>query len=45
MPVEPVEAAAEADAADAALRNDKLVVRGPLFGIAAQSPRTVRRGG
>lgn len=38
VPVEPVEAAAEADAADAALRNDKLVVRGPLFGIAAQSP-------
>ncbi|NEC04838.1 DUF5954 family protein [Streptomyces sp. SID7909] len=36
IPVEPVEAAIEADAFDAASRN-KLAVRGPLFGVAAQS--------
>ncbi|WP_328486001.1 DUF5954 family protein [Streptomyces zaomyceticus] len=37
VPVEPVEAAMEADAADAAVRHSALVVRGPLFGVAAQS--------
>ncbi|MER6916939.1 DUF5954 family protein [Streptomyces sp. NPDC000594] len=36
VPVEPVEAAMEADAADAAARVDELAVRGPLFGVAAQ---------
>lgn len=36
VPVEPVEAVMEADAVDA-LRTESLAVRGPLFGIAAQS--------
>ncbi|MGC4946743.1 DUF5954 family protein [Streptomyces sp. DT224] len=36
IPVEPVEAAIEADAFDAASRN-RLAVRGPLFGVAARS--------
>ncbi|WP_426404631.1 DUF5954 family protein [Streptomyces sp. R-07] len=35
--MEPVEAAMEADAVDAAVRHSALVVRGPLFGVAAQS--------
>ncbi|MEV7520477.1 DUF5954 family protein [Streptomyces sp. NPDC091371] len=37
VPVEPVEAAVEADAVDAAARAGDVVVRGPLFGVAAQS--------
>ncbi|MET9693380.1 DUF5954 family protein [Streptomyces sp. NPDC006514] len=37
VPVEPVEAAMEADALDAAARAGDVVVRGPLFGVAAQS--------
>ncbi|WP_327266509.1 DUF5954 family protein [Streptomyces sp. NBC_01232] len=37
VPVEPVEAAVEADALDAAARAGDVVVRGPLFGVAAQS--------
>ncbi|MEV4942868.1 DUF5954 family protein [Streptomyces zaomyceticus] len=36
VPVEPVEAAMEADAADAAASHSALAVRGPLFGVAAQ---------
>ncbi|MEU6313617.1 DUF5954 family protein [Streptomyces sp. NPDC047014] len=36
MPVEPVEAAAEADAVDAVTQAGDIVVRGPLFGVAAQ---------
>ncbi|NBE52518.1 DUF5954 family protein [Streptomyces boluensis] len=36
VPVEPVEAAVEADARDAAVRSNRLAVRGPLFGVAAQ---------
>ncbi|MGW0364646.1 DUF5954 family protein [Streptomyces sp. NPDC002990] len=36
VPVEPVEAAVEADAADAVTRAGKVVVRGPLFGVASQ---------
>ncbi|MFF1380810.1 DUF5954 family protein [Streptomyces sp. NPDC058308] len=36
VPVEPVEAAMEADASDAASRTSALGVRGPLFGVAAQ---------
>ncbi|MER6100458.1 DUF5954 family protein [Streptomyces sp. NPDC001728] len=36
VPVEPVEAVMEADAVDAAVRHSSLVVRGPLFGVAAQ---------
>lgn len=36
VPVEPVEAAVEADAVDAVARIGNLVVRGPLFGVAAQ---------
>ncbi|MET9319547.1 DUF5954 family protein [Streptomyces sp. NPDC003038] len=36
VPVEPVEAAVEADAVDAAARAGDVVVRGPLFGVAAQ---------
>lgn len=36
VPVEPVEAAVEADARDAAVHSDRLAVRGPLFGVAAQ---------
>ncbi|MFJ4477983.1 DUF5954 family protein [Streptomyces xanthochromogenes] len=36
VPVEPVEAAVEADALDAVARTGNLVVRGPLFGVAAQ---------
>ncbi|MDJ0380364.1 DUF5954 family protein [Streptomyces sp. G-G2] len=36
VPVEPVEAAVEADAVDAVMRAGGLVVRGPLFGVAAQ---------
>ncbi|CAM5635348.1 hypothetical protein SALBM135S_08135 [Streptomyces alboniger] len=35
--MEPVEAAIEADAVDAAVRHSFLAVRGPLFGVAAQS--------
>ncbi|MEU8779122.1 DUF5954 family protein [Streptomyces sp. NPDC048606] len=38
VPVEPVEAAIEADARDAAARTAKVVVRGPLFGVAALPP-------
>ncbi|MFE5521554.1 DUF5954 family protein [Streptomyces virginiae] len=38
VPVEPVEAAREADALDAVARAGDVVVRGPLFGVAAQSP-------
>ncbi|MGW8760880.1 DUF5954 family protein [Streptomyces sp. NPDC055815] len=37
VPVEPVEAVREADARDAAARHNSLVVRGPLFGVAAHS--------
>ncbi|MDI2131273.1 DUF5954 family protein [Yinghuangia seranimata] len=37
VPVEPVEAAAEADAVDALRREGVLMLRGPLFGVAAQS--------
>ncbi|WP_328619139.1 DUF5954 family protein [Streptomyces sp. NBC_00354] len=37
VPVEPVEAAAEADAVDAVARAGDVVVRGPLFGVAAQA--------
>ncbi|WP_328786694.1 MULTISPECIES: DUF5954 family protein [unclassified Streptomyces] len=37
VPVEPVEAAMEADALDAAARAGDVVVRGPLFGVVAQS--------
>ncbi|MGW6564881.1 DUF5954 family protein [Streptomyces sp. NPDC054975] len=37
VPVEPVEAAMEADALDAAVRHSALAVRGPLFGVASQS--------
>lgn len=37
VPVEPVEAAMEADAFDAAVRNGAVAVRGPLFGVALQS--------
>ncbi|MEU7123582.1 DUF5954 family protein [Streptomyces zaomyceticus] len=36
VPVEPVEAAMEADARDAAASHSALAVRGPLFGVAAQ---------
>ncbi|MBT2482404.1 DUF5954 family protein [Streptomyces sp. ISL-94] len=36
VPVEPVEAAVEADAVDAVTRAGDVVVRGPLFGVAAQ---------
>ncbi|MFG2985556.1 DUF5954 family protein [Streptomyces sp. NPDC048258] len=36
VPVEPVEAAMEADAVDAVTRAGDVVVRGPLFGVAAQ---------
>ncbi|MEU6864250.1 DUF5954 family protein [Streptomyces sp. NPDC046876] len=36
VPVEPVEAAVEADAVDAAARAGDVVVRGPLFGVVAQ---------
>ncbi|MEV4937382.1 DUF5954 family protein [Streptomyces zaomyceticus] len=36
IPVEPVEAAVEADALAAAARYSALAVRGPLFGVAAQ---------
>ncbi len=44
IPVEPVEAAMEADARDAALVSS-LAVRGPLFGVVAQSRKTDRCGG
>ncbi|MEU9298632.1 DUF5954 family protein [Streptomyces sp. NPDC048266] len=37
VPVEPVEAAMEADALDAAARYSALAVRGPLFGVAVQA--------
>ncbi|CAM5573905.1 DUF5954 family protein [Streptomyces avidinii] len=43
VPVEPVEAAMEADALDAVARAGDVVVRGPLFGVAAQSPDDGRR--
>ncbi|MCX5195521.1 DUF5954 family protein [Streptomyces sp. NBC_00249] len=36
VPVEPVEAAMEADAVDAVARAGDVVVRGPLFGVASQ---------
>ncbi|MFD9405771.1 DUF5954 family protein [Streptomyces sp. NPDC059989] len=36
VPVEPVEAVVEADAVDAVTRAGDVVVRGPLFGVAAQ---------
>ncbi|MFI1201663.1 DUF5954 family protein [Streptomyces sp. NPDC020883] len=36
IPVEPVEAAMEADAVDAAVQAGDVAVRGPLFGVAAQ---------
>ncbi|MFI8522441.1 DUF5954 family protein [Streptomyces sp. NPDC085481] len=36
VPVEPVEAAMEADAVDAAARHIAVAVRGPLFGVASQ---------
>ncbi|KAB8163038.1 hypothetical protein FH609_004015 [Streptomyces sp. 3MP-14] len=36
VPVEPVEAAVEADAVDAAMRASDMAVRGPLFGVATQ---------
>ncbi|MFF4185053.1 DUF5954 family protein [Streptomyces sp. NPDC001691] len=39
VPVDPVEAAVEADAVDAAARTGGFVVRGPLFGVAAQDDR------
>ncbi|MFJ4913995.1 DUF5954 family protein [Streptomyces sp. NPDC088726] len=42
VPVEPVEAAMEADALDAALHST-LAVRGPLFGVAAQGAGDGRR--
>ncbi|MFB7868027.1 DUF5954 family protein [Streptomyces sp. NPDC056069] len=44
VPVEPVEAAVEADAADAAVRHSALAVRGPLFGVAAQDRDQVGKG-
>lgn len=40
VPVEPVEAAMEADALDAAASHSSLAVRGPLFGVAAQDRET-----
>ncbi|MFF9473908.1 DUF5954 family protein [Streptomyces roseolus] len=43
VPVEPVEAAMEADARDAAARHSGLAVRGPLFGVAAQERDGGRR--
>lgn len=43
IPVEPVEAAMEADALDAAVRNGSVAVRGPLFGVATQSEGDGRR--
>ncbi|MER5932367.1 DUF5954 family protein [Streptomyces sp. NPDC002054] len=43
VPVEPVEAAMEADAVDAVKRAGNLLVRGPLFGVAAQSAGDGRR--
>ncbi|WP_282692637.1 DUF5954 family protein [Streptomyces sp. CC208A] len=43
VPVEPVEAAVEADALDAAMRSRALAVRGPLFGVAAQGAEDGRR--
>ncbi|WP_435972170.1 DUF5954 family protein [Streptomyces sp. Qhu_M48] len=43
VPVEPVEAAMEADALDAAVRNSTLAVRGPLFGVATPSEAGGRR--
>ncbi|MFE2561610.1 DUF5954 family protein [Streptomyces sp. NPDC059352] len=43
VPVEPVEAAMEADALDAAVRHSALAVRGPLFGVAAQGQDDGRR--
>lgn len=38
LPVEPVESAVEADAVDAVRRAGDVIVRGPLFGVAAQGP-------
>ncbi|MFD4377574.1 DUF5954 family protein [Streptomyces sp. NPDC058486] len=43
VPVEPVEAVMEADAADAAARHSGLAVRGPLFGVAAHGEDDGRR--
>ncbi|MGW2407912.1 DUF5954 family protein [Streptomyces sp. NPDC001739] len=43
LPVEPVEAAVEADAMDAVVQVDTLAVRGPLFGVAAQSVEAEKR--
>ncbi|MEO3974897.1 DUF5954 family protein [Streptomyces sp. CAU 1734] len=48
VPVEPVEAVVEADAADAAARAGGLALRGPLFGVAsldADSPGTASPDG
>ncbi|MEV6332046.1 DUF5954 family protein [Streptomyces sp. NPDC051909] len=43
FPVEPVEAAVEADARDAAVHSNVLAVRGPLFGVMAQREGDGRR--
>lgn len=43
VPVEPVEAAMEADAVDAVARVGEVVVRGPLFGVVAQYPGDASR--
>ncbi|MFF3838245.1 DUF5954 family protein [Streptomyces sp. NPDC001930] len=43
VPVEPVEAAMEADALDAAVRHSALAVRGPLFGVVTQGLDDGRR--
>ncbi|MFF1921185.1 DUF5954 family protein [Streptomyces sp. NPDC058221] len=43
VPVEPVEAAMEADARDAMVRHGGLAVRGPLFGVALQGNEAGRR--
>ncbi|MCX4547157.1 DUF5954 family protein [Streptomyces sp. NBC_01565] len=43
VPVEPVEAAVEADAVDAVTRAARVVVRGPLFGLVAQDTRDGQR--
>ncbi|GHB51608.1 hypothetical protein GCM10010347_21770 [Streptomyces cirratus] len=43
VPVEPVEAAMEADAVDAVARAGDVMVRGPLFGVAAQEAGDGRR--
>ena len=43
VPVEPVEAAMEADAADAVVSAGEVAVRGPLFGVVAQNPEDGQR--